>query len=109
MRKSTLYAVAPLRRALFHLWGLAVVIAGLALPGAPALAADGPVRVAVSDPYWIGVYFNNVDLAGSPNLTRTESNIDFAWGNGSPDAVINPDFFSVRWVIVVSALQRNRG
>lgn len=97
MRISIFCAVARSRQVLFHLLGLAVVVAGLALPAAPLLAADGPVRVAVSDPYWIGVYFNNVDLAGRPSLTRTESSIDFGWGAGSPDAVINSDFFSVRW------------
>ena len=97
MRLFRFAAPAHMRQAVLHLLGLVVVIAGVALPIAPALAADGPVRVAVSDPYWIGVYFNNVDLAGTPKLTRVESNIDFGWGNGSPDPVIQNDHFSARW------------
>ncbi len=42
-------------------------------------------------------YFNNVNLSGSPVLTRCETNIQNNWGGGSPDASINVDNFSVRW------------
>ena len=97
MHKSQIPVASPWRRACVQLLGLVLVLGGLVLPPLPAMAQDGLVRVAVSDPYWIGVYFNNVDLAGAPKLTRTESNIDFGWGNGSPDSVIHNDFFSVRW------------
>jgi YVTN family beta-propeller protein len=41
-------------------------------------------------------YFNNVTLAGTPALTRTEA-VDFDWGTGSPGAGVNVDNFSVRW------------
>ncbi len=97
MHKSQIPVASPWRRACVRLLGLVLVLGGLVLPPLPAMAQDGLVRVAVSDPYWIGVYFNNVDLAGAPKLTRTESNIDFGWGNGSPDSVIHNDFFSARW------------
>ena len=43
-----------------------------------------------------GDYFDNADLT---NLifNRTDPNIDFDWGLGSPDPRIEPDTFSVRW------------
>lgn len=90
-------------RALALLFVLALA-AGL-LPAAPAYAQDGPVRAAASDPYWNAVYFNNTSLAGDPILTRTESNLDYNWGFGSPDVVVNNDLFSARWTryIYVSA------
>ena len=41
-------------------------------------------------------YFNSVDLTGTP-VTRTDPNIDFDWGDGSPAAGIGINNFSVRW------------
>lgn len=46
---------------------------------------------------WRGEYFANRSLSGSPALVRTDSNIDFDWGRGSPDSRIPVDNFSVRW------------
>ncbi len=43
-----------------------------------------------------GEYFNNSDFT-APVLTRTDSNVNFNWGTGSPAAGIDPDTFSVRW------------
>ncbi|HLY68579.1 MAG TPA: glycoside hydrolase family 3 C-terminal domain-containing protein [Puia sp.] len=42
-------------------------------------------------------YFNNIQLKGSPDLVRTDSNVNFQWTLNAPDRSINPDFFSVRW------------
>lgn len=42
-------------------------------------------------------YFGNESLTGTPVLTRTDRNIDFDWGKGSPDPAITNDHFSVRW------------
>lgn len=47
-------------------------------------------------------YFDNADLS-VPVLTRTDAVVDFAWGNGSPDAAVAPDTFSVRWTGQVQA------
>ena len=44
-----------------------------------------------------GEYFNNMDLSGSPALVRTDSRVDFDWGQDSPDPAVNADEFSVRW------------
>jgi hypothetical protein len=57
-------------------------------------------------PNWKGEYFNNQWLSGSPVLTRNDANINFNWGYGSPDPIIPPDHFSVRWT---STLYANAG
>ncbi len=44
-----------------------------------------------------GEYYNNKDLSGSPALVRIDSQVDFNWGEGSPDPAINADEFSVLW------------
>lgn len=44
-----------------------------------------------------GVYYNNTNLASPSVLTRTDANINFNWGVGSPATGINSDNFSVRW------------
>ncbi len=46
---------------------------------------------------FLGQYFANQTLTGSPILTRNDSAINFDWGNGSPDPAIPSDHFSVRW------------
>jgi len=48
--------------------------------------------------YWVGEYFNNPDLTGSPALVLLEPTLNFAWGTNSPaPGTIQPDHFSVRW------------
>ncbi len=44
-----------------------------------------------------GCYFNNITLSGAPTFIRTDNQINFYWGNGSPDKSLTPDNFSVRW------------
>ncbi len=46
---------------------------------------------------YTGEYFDNQTLSGTPKLTRSDSTINFDWGQGSPNAVIPVDHFSVRW------------
>ncbi|MEP7103309.1 MAG: PA14 domain-containing protein [Candidatus Dojkabacteria bacterium] len=44
-------------------------------------------------------YFNNQTLTNAPVLTRCEDVIDnFWWGTTSPDATVNADNFSTRWI-----------
>lgn len=43
-----------------------------------------------------GTYFDNMDLTGT-SISRTDSTVNFDWGNGSPDPAIGPDSFSARW------------
>ncbi|MFI5251502.1 MAG: glycoside hydrolase family 3 N-terminal domain-containing protein [Bacteroidota bacterium] len=44
-----------------------------------------------------GEYFNNATLSGTPVLVRLDPTINFDWGNGSPDAKVHSDSFSIRW------------
>lgn len=41
-------------------------------------------------------YFNSDNLTNLV-LTRTDPNVAFNWGQGTPDNQVPPDFFSVRW------------
>ena len=43
-----------------------------------------------------GDYYNNMDFTGFV-LSRVDPGVNFDWGNGSPDAAIGVDTFSVRW------------
>ncbi|MBA3699219.1 MAG: PQQ-dependent sugar dehydrogenase [Planctomycetes bacterium] len=46
-----------------------------------------------------GEYWTNQDktFTGTATVTRTDAVVDFTWGNGSPDAAITADKFTVRW------------
>ena len=46
---------------------------------------------------WKGEYFSNDSWLGVPTLIRDDDHLDFDWGAGSPDQLIPPDRFSVRW------------
>ena len=43
-----------------------------------------------------GNYFNGMNFE-TPVYSRKDATIDFAWGNGSPNAAVNADGFSARW------------
>lgn len=71
------------------------------LPWVPHDATPTPSPAPTATPIpagWVAQYFNNPTLSGSPVLTRVDSQIDFDFGNGSPDASIQADGFSARWV-----------
>ncbi len=42
-------------------------------------------------------FFNNENLEGTPTLVRTDSHVDFHWGDGSYAANQPVDHFSARW------------
>ena len=52
-------------------------------------------EVIISD--WLGEYFANKDVSGTPALFRNDVKIDFNWGSGSPDPRVPVDQFSARW------------
>lgn len=66
-----------------------------------AYAKFGFEKVTNPDPEptetWTAEYFNNMELAGAPVLTRQDAAINFNWGGGSPDPLVNPGQFSARW------------
>lgn len=47
---------------------------------------------------WTAEYHNNKALGAPIVLSRTDAAIDFDWGGGSPDPLINANDFSVRWI-----------
>jgi hypothetical protein len=73
-------------------------VAKVALSWAPLSAPAGE---------WQGEYYANGGLNGSPVLVRTDREIDFDWGYGSPASVVPADGFSVRWTRLVH-LQKGR-
>ena len=44
-----------------------------------------------------GCYYNNLTLSGAPAFMRTDGQINFDWGAGSPAAAVTPGNFSARW------------
>ncbi|WP_342481172.1 PA14 domain-containing protein [Paenibacillus sp. FSL L8-0340] len=63
-------------------------------------AAPTPVPTPTAAPAENGLkaeYFNNMLLSGTPALVRNDAILDFNWRQGTPDAAIGIDFFSVRW------------
>ncbi|MGA7160913.1 MAG: glycoside hydrolase family 3 C-terminal domain-containing protein [Bacteroidota bacterium] len=44
-----------------------------------------------------GEYFDNMNLAGKPVVTRIDSMVNFNFGTGSPAPGIPEDHFSIRW------------
>jgi hypothetical protein len=49
-----------------------------------------------------GDYYDNSNFTGTL-LTRTDPQVNFAWGNGSPDPSIGVETFSIRWTGFVRA------
>lgn len=49
-------------------------------------------------PDWMGEYFDNPYLLGAPRYRINDADINFNWGEGSPDARIPADNFSVHWM-----------
>jgi beta-glucosidase len=45
----------------------------------------------------LGEYFNNTDFSGDPVFSRIDPVIDFDYGRGSPDSLIQVDYYSIRW------------
>jgi hypothetical protein len=62
-----------------------------AVPVSAAPAAQGTTA-------WVGYYFNNMYLQGSPAFTRDDLYIDFNWGSWGPGSGIPGTNFSARWL-----------
>lgn len=75
---------------------LSLSLAILLLPS--KAAAQGPVTPQHDDPNWSAAYWNNMDLAGSPVLVRSEANLNYNWGSDSPAPEVPDDQFSARWL-----------
>jgi beta-glucosidase len=64
----------------------------VAIPSEFLIPAGSPAEHGLK-----GEYFNNKNLSGSPALVRIDNQVNFIWGEGSPNPAINADGFSVRW------------
>jgi uncharacterized protein YgiM (DUF1202 family) len=61
------------------------------------LLVGSPRQASAADPSWYAQYWNNINLSGTPTLTRNEDKIDHYWGDSSYASLQNRDYFSVRW------------
>lgn len=52
-------------------------------------------------------YFNNKGLLSPVVLTRSDPEINFNWGGGSPDPLINANNFSARWTKTLTLTEGN--
>ena len=86
MKKQKLLLVFP---------AVAMMLGGLLafVPANPLQAADAS---------WQATYWNNKTLTGSHVLQRTETAVDYDWGDGSPDTAVNHDNFSARWTRTIN-------
>ena len=66
--------------------------------GASYPSAQGTVSIIVgtAGTGLKGEYFDNIDFTNL-KLTRTDPQVNFDWGTGSPNALLGADTFSVRW------------
>ncbi|MGB5674433.1 MAG: glycoside hydrolase family 3 N-terminal domain-containing protein, partial [Gemmatimonadota bacterium] len=65
----------------------------VAVPGAYLRTdRDSPAGTGV-----VGQYWDNIELAGEPELERRDPAIDFLWTLSSPGAGITSDWYSARW------------
>ncbi|MFG1496785.1 DUF6701 domain-containing protein [Saccharospirillum sp. HFRX-1] len=70
---------------------------GTCTPQSPGCINRPPVNCPLASGLE-GEYFANVDLSPPSAFTRTDSQIDFNWGNNSPDRnAVGRDDFSIRW------------
>ena len=75
------------------------------LPWTPKDPSPTPTPTPTPLPGYTAQYFNNPDLSGAPALVRTDNQIDFDFGEGSPDPLIQTDGFSARWTRTLNLAQ----
>jgi hypothetical protein len=68
-----------------------------AVPTATTTPLAAPTTAATAAVGWVGEYFDNISLSGSPVLVRTDPAVDFGWGDQGPGSGLPTEFFSVRW------------
>jgi hypothetical protein len=78
-------------------WLVGAGVTCLALIATLGYGIVRPATAQAADDAWVGEYYANKWLSGSPSLVRYDDAIDFDWGAGSPEDAIPADGFSVRW------------
>jgi hypothetical protein len=51
----------------------------------------------LAHPDWTAEYYENMNLEGTPTLTKSEETIFYDWAWDNPRPAIPPDHFSIRW------------
>lgn len=72
----------------------------LTIPGAAPPVKPAQPQVALPGSFpgpWVGEYFDNVTLTGTPYVTRDDESINFNWNSGPPAGGMPVNSFSVRW------------
>lgn len=80
-----------------RLWLIAVLLGSLLALALPAAAQEEGPTLQHTDIGWHADYYATKDLTGAVALSRTDRNINFDWGTGSPGPGVPADRFSVRW------------
>ena len=79
-----------------YLIGQGILVAPVLQSSLKPVPADW-LKTPPGQPGLQGEYFGNENLSNSPALTRIDSQVDFNWGDGSPDPRLPNDRFSARW------------
>ena len=61
----------------------------------PVIPTDTPPPPVLEA--WWAEYYDNPALQGRPVLARRDAQVDFDWGDGSPDGAVPVDGFSAQW------------
>lgn len=68
-------------------------------PSPTPTASPTPSPTPILDPHmgYVGEFYNNETLTGTPVFNKMYSEIGFNWGDGSPDDTVNDNVFSARF------------
>lgn len=80
---------------------VAALLAGLT----PATVHAQTPGTAFTGDGWLASYWNNLTLSGAPTVTRSDADVNFDWGLGSPAPEIAVDNFSARWTRALMVTQ----
>ncbi len=73
---------------------------GCAIEGDMTVIPSSSLRVSGApgaEPGLKAEYFANRNLEGTPVVTRIDKDVDFDWGDKSPDTLLSKNDYSVRW------------
>jgi prepilin-type N-terminal cleavage/methylation domain-containing protein len=79
---------------------------GNAFAGPVTTVASGSTNATAACPGtfngWVGEYYSNQNLTGTPAICRDDADLTFHWGSGTPQSGFPGDHFSARWTKTVN-------